>query len=234
MKAVEIHPHLFIEDLALRYKNILIISDLQLGYEEALESQGILLPRFQLKDIIERLDNIFMTVSVEKVVINGDLKHEFGTITNQEWRDTLRLFDYLLTKVKEIIIIKGNHDLALEPIATKRNIHVVDSYVIDNISILHGHIIPLQLQDIIIIGHEHPAISFPELKTEKYKCFLKGPWQKKTLIVMPSFTPLTIGSDVTRERPLSPFLKHGVQNFHVFVVEDTVRYFGTVGDVSKL
>ena len=48
-----------IVDLALLInKNTLVISDIHLGYEEALIHQGYLIPRHQYKDILERLNNI--------------------------------------------------------------------------------------------------------------------------------------------------------------------------------
>ena len=236
-KFLEIAPGLKIVDLALLYKDTLILGDIQLGYEENLERQGVLVPRFQLQDILERLGTILKKVRVKRVVVNGDIKHEFGTITNQEWRDTLRFIDFVFSQLGEggeLILIKGNHDLALDPIARKRNIKVVEQYEMDDFTILHGHKIVLIQGKTIIIGHEHPAISFRERRHEKFKCFLKGTWKDKTLIVQPSFTMLAAGSDVTREEHLSPYLKDGVQNFDVYIVEDTIRHFGKVKDVAEL
>ena len=215
-KLIEICPGLKIIDLALLYKGTLILGDLQLGYEEAMESRGLLLPRFQLKDILKRLENILSKVKVKRVIINGDLKHEFGTITNQEWRDTLRLFDFITSKLgekTEIILVKGNHDIFLGPIAQKRSIKIVESYQLDEITIIHGHKIVLISGKIIIIGHEHPAISFPERRDEKFKCFLKGRWHNKTLIVQPSFNMISAGSDITKESHLSPYLKNKINCF---------------------
>ena len=42
--------------LYLNKEKVLIISDLQLGYEENLNKQGILVPRFQLEDIKKVLE----------------------------------------------------------------------------------------------------------------------------------------------------------------------------------
>ena len=50
---------------------------------------------------------------------------------------------------------------------------------------------------------------------------------------MPSFNPLTEGSDVTRERFLSPYLKQGITEFQVYVVEDKVYSFGKVKDLLR-
>ncbi len=236
-KFVELVPGLKIVDLALLYKDTLILGDTQLGYEENLERRGILVPRFQLSDILARLENILDQVKVKRVIVNGDIKHEFGTITNQEWRDTLRFFDFIFSKLGEngeLILIKGNHDLALDPIARKRSVRVVDQYTLEDITIVHGHKITLTPGKILIIGHEHPAISFRERKGEKFKCFLKGMWHDKTLIVQPSFTLLTEGSDVLQEHYLSPYLKEGVMNFEVYTVDGKARHFGKVKDIATL
>ncbi len=227
---MEIHPGIEIVDLALQYKDILIIGDLQLGYEEYLAKHGYLVPRFQFHDIKERLTKILSSVSVKKLIVNGDIKHEFGIISEQEWRDVLGIIDAVHPEV-EIIFVKGNHDIALGPIARKREVQVVPYYAVDNITILHGDKIIPELTDILIIGHEHPALSFPERKDEKFKCFLKGKWKDHTLLVMPSFNPLTAGTDVRSGTFLSPFLAGDLHHFSVWVVEDKVYYFGKIEDI---
>src|SRR3989344_5592758 len=93
-----------ISDLALVLKkeNILIIADSHIGYEEALNKQGILIPRLQFKETMKRLENIIGTRTFSKIIINGDIKHEFGVISDQEWRHTLRLLDYLKKHCDEV------------------------------------------------------------------------------------------------------------------------------------
>ncbi|GAF89407.1 unnamed protein product, partial [marine sediment metagenome] len=44
--------------LYLKKEKILILADTHIGYEEALNKQGILIPRFQFKEIIERLEKV--------------------------------------------------------------------------------------------------------------------------------------------------------------------------------
>ena len=230
---MEVFQDIKIVGLGLVYKDNLIIGDLQLGYEEHLQRKGVLLPRFQLESILKKLENIFDKVKVKRIIINGDIKHEFGSILNQEWTDSLKLFDFLSNKVEEIILIKGNHDVILDPIARKRNIKVLDSWEDNKVTIIHGHKIPEKLNEIVIIGHEHPAISFEEKPSEKFKCFLVGKYKKSKLIVTPSFHDLTEGSDITNNKYLSPFLEKGVKNFDCYVVsEDKVRFFGKVKNLT--
>jgi len=222
--------------LLIKDKRILIFSDFHIGYEEALNKQGILVPRFQFKDVIKRLGKIFSElkkIKLEKIIINGDLKHEFGRISEQEWRETLRLLDFLTKFCNEIILVKGNHDTIIGPIAEKKKVKIVEHFLVGNTLIIHGNKIPekglLKKAKTIVIGHEHPAISLREdIRIEKFKCFLKGKYKRKKLIIMPSFCLATEGTDVLKEKLISPFLDHDLRNFEVFVVADKVYDFGKV------
>lgn len=236
---MEILPDMEIIDLGLYLHscNALVISDLQLGYEEALNRKGILVPRFQFKDIIDRLEKMFKMLKerqlpLELFIIDGDLKHNFGSITNQEWREILKLFDFVKKHCKRLIVVKGNHDMVLAPVIRKRDVELVDELILGDILFLHGHELPATVDKkvkTIVIGHEHPALTLREgYSREQFKCFLKGKWKKYNLIVLPSFNPLIPGSDVLSEKQLSPFLKN-VRKFEAFIVEDKVYYFGKIG-----
>ena len=231
--------------LCLEKEKILVIADMHIGYEEALNKQGILIPRFQFKEIIKRLEKILKNTKInkknklEKIIINGDIKHEFGTISEQEWRETLRLLDFLTKFCDEIILIKGNHDTIIGPIAKKRNVRIVDYCLTKKgVLIIHGHRIPekdlLKKTNTIIIGHEHPALSLREdIRVEKFKCFLKGKYKRKNLVVMPSFCLATEGTDILKEKLLSPFLDQDLTNFDVFVVADKVYDFGKLKNLTQ-
>lgn len=230
---MEVHKGIKIIGLGLKFNDNLVIGDLQIGYEESLNKQGLMIPRFQLKEIMEHLEKIFSKHKFKRIILNGDVKHEFGRISDQEWQDTLKIIDFL-QKHGEVILIKGNHDTILDPIAKKRNLKTVDYYKEDDVIILHGHKIIPDLPKIIIIGHEHPAVSFKERPSEKYKCFLKGNYKKSTLIVMPSLNMLTVGTDITQATFLSPFLCGDLNNFEVYVVEENKTYnFGKVKNLNS-
>lgn len=225
-------------DLGIAAKDVLIVADFHVGYEEALSKEGVLIPRFQIKDVLNRLDKLLDKVKPSIVVINGDLKHEFGTISEQEWRDALRVIDLLGKYAEKIILVKGNHDTILGPIAKKRKLELVDKYQIDDILIIHGDKeikeLPKGIKT-LIIGHEHPAVSVStELRSEKYKCFLVGKYGKYDLVVMPSFNLVTEGTDVLKEKLLSPYLQGDLSNFEVFIVsgKGDVLEFGKLKDLE--
>ena len=235
---MEIIKDIEIIDLSLFLKkhNTLILSDLHIGYEESLNDKGVLVPRVQFKQMYTRLKTILEENKFREVIITGDLKHEFGIINDTEWKNTLRLIDLILEHCEKLILIKGNHDITLKYIANKRSIELVEYVKIDDILICHGdNILKEAMKDskIIIIGHEHPAVGLREKnKYESYKCFLKGKYERKTLIVIPSFNTLTTGTDVLRRRLLSPYLQQDLDNFEVYAIEDKKPY--EMGKIKNL
>ena len=228
-------------DLALEVEDHLIITDLHLGYEEALNYQGIMIPKFQYSKIIKRMEEIHSRSDCSSIIINGDLKHEFGKINRQEWRETLQFIDYLKENFEKIILIKGNHDPLTPIIAKKTGLDVYPSYSVGNYLGMHGDKIPSDWDKIqeetLIIGHEHPSVGIRSgERMEKIKCFLAGEFRSKNIIVMPSFNFITEGSDVLNEKLLSPFLNktnwddmrvYGVENFEIF-------YFGKISHLLKV
>ncbi len=231
---LEISTGLKIVDLALfaPKSKLLIINDLHLGYEEALQKKGVLVPKFQLNEILEMLNSIIQKTHPKIIIINGDLKHEFGTVLKQEWDEVLKLLDFLLERCLKVVIIQGNHDPIIKPIASRKGIKVVKEYAFEDVLVVHGDELVNTRAKRIIIGHEHPAITIREgSKWEKYKCFLKGRWKRKELLVIPSFNPLLEGSDILKEKLLSPFLEK-VKNFSVFIVSrGEVFDFGKIKDI---
>ena len=98
----------------------------------------------------------------------------------------------------------------------------------------HGDYIPAKLAPIIIMGHEHPAITLREkAKAEKFKCFLKGKYKKSMLIVQPSFNPLTEGTDVIKEQVLSPLIAD-ISKFEVYVVNDKTHEVLPFGRIKNI
>ncbi len=222
----------------------LVMSDFHIGLEEELNQDGVFVPRYQFKATLKRLDSIFEAIGklklpLERVVINGDLKHEFGRISNQEWKDTIQLIDYLNSKSREVVLIKGNHDTILKPIAEKKNLIILNELILGDTLITHGNKITSSAKSRkikqIIIGHEHPAISITDgIRKELFKTFLIGRWKGKRLIVLPSFCLSRVGSNIENE-VLSPFLKESnLKDFDVVIVGKGLHYFGRLADIERL
>lgn len=210
IEIVNSYPAIYIEELSL-----IAVSDLQLGEELYLAEQGIFVPQLQLKEILKEFRGIFKKVKPKRLIINGDIKHEFGEASAQEWREVKELIDYLKKKVEEIILVRGNHDNYLLTIASKIGLKVFDPfYLFNKILFTHGHKLlefPKEAET-VIIGHEQPSILLTRgYDRVKVSCFLYGKMKDgRNLICLPAFSPLAAGVSVNlieREELLSPILK---------------------------
>ncbi len=198
----------FLNSALLIDESILVLGDFHIGLEESIVEKGIF-PRIQLSKITSELSKIFnilekRKIKLEKIIILGDLKHEFGEISEAEWNETIYLLNYLIKKCKNIILIKGNHDNILGPIANKKPIKLMDFYQHKDIIFMHGHklhpdSIKTKNSKILILGHLHPSITLSDdYKREKYKCFLKGKYKRKQVYILPSFNPIAQGYDLNQ------------------------------------
>jgi putative SbcD/Mre11-related phosphoesterase len=229
--------------LYIRSEDTLVFADVHLGYEEELQGMGIMVPRFQYKEVTAHLERVVSSIRKEgrmkRAVINGDLKHEFGRISEQEWSEVVRFLSFLEKHFEEIVLVRGNHDNILGPIAGRKGLLVVDHLFLGGggIYMAHGQKIPddaeFKKAQVVIIAHDHPAVSLRDsVRSEKVKCFLNGKWKKKTLIQMPSMCFATMGSDPMAEEALSPFLEKNRENFDAYCVEGLeVFYFGKLRNI---
>ncbi|MBR9707152.1 MAG: hypothetical protein GOV15_01825, partial [Candidatus Diapherotrites archaeon] len=82
---------------ALVYKDSLVFSDVHLGMERVAVSRGVYLPKKQFADCLRRLTSLRKRFpSLKRVVIAGDLKHEHGRPSSQEWNEVRKLLDWLV------------------------------------------------------------------------------------------------------------------------------------------
>lgn len=242
---------LWLIDLAiyLPHQETLVIADLHLGYEQALQHDGILLPPGHLEKIKARLGPILDRLGAEgrprRLVINGDLKHRFAPLSRSEWRETLRLIEFLEKRFDEVLLLKGNHDRSIEYLAGGTcYLKVQRSLRQDELIIVHGDRHPqegeLRGAKLVLIGHEHPAVGLRSPisgRLEVYKAFLRGPYRDdKRLLIQPSFNLLVKGSDLAQERAISPLIcEERLGEFEVYPVSDEgeIYSFGPLGPLLQ-
>lgn len=244
MKIEKILPNAEILGLGLWFQKLklLAIADLHLGMESEFQKKGILLPVFNFKETIQRMSEIFeKTGRVKTLVVCGDLKHEFGTISEQEWKEVTGFLRLAQKHCKKIVLLKGNHDNILGPLAKWEGLKVQEEFFLrkEKVLFLHGDKV-LNTENFkkartLVIGHEHPAVTLREgAKAEKFKAFLKGKFKGKKLVVLPSFNSFTEGTDVLKEELLSPFLQQSLKEFKAWVVEGKENYyFGKLKNLIK-
>lgn len=217
----------------------LLIADLQLGYEQQLRALGHNILYEQAARMLSLLERLIERSGATRLVINGDLKHEFGRISGQERRDVLGLLRRLKARV-EIVLVKGNHDTMTAPLAQELGLELRDSWSAGGFLAVHGHVEPdaslLQGVHTVIIGHMHPAIRLSDgIRSERYKCFLVGKYDLRRLVVLPSFSTVVEGSDVLTVNPNTPLLTgRGLERCEVYVLADEIKNFGTIARLRSI
>jgi hypothetical protein len=192
----------------LKDDNILVVADLHLGCEAALEYEGLSIPRVQTRKIEQYLIDIIDETRPSKLVVAGDLKHNFSRNLAQEWRDVVRFVTALKGRV-EIEVVKGNHDNYLGMILKEHGIPMVKEMTSSGLRILHGHQGSLS-NDVTIMGHIHPSMRLGDRSGSSLKthCFLFHPGKK--ILVLPALSLVSPGTDVVGQAwsdGISPLLE---------------------------
>ncbi|MDH7556840.1 MAG: metallophosphoesterase [Candidatus Methanosuratincola sp.] len=223
------HPALFLP----KYR-ALVIADLHIGYESSLSQKGVFLPQNSYTTMRNRIEELLRATGAKRLVILGDLKHEFGKPSPQEWVEVKDLLETLGAMGVETHVVRGNHDNYVIAILSRYGVHLHEHYLImDHIVLMHGHL-GIELPEsakVIVIGHEHPAVSSLDSSGARYKfkCFLVGKYRGKRLVVLPAFSPLSAGSginEIEREDLLSPYLRESdIDGFVPLAVEDGIGIF---------
>jgi putative SbcD/Mre11-related phosphoesterase len=201
---------LYISDL-----RILVIADLHIGHEASLEKHGILLPISTYPRMKRKLLNMIDEIDVDELIILGDVKTEFGRPSIQEWIEVKDLLNTLRNRLR-IRVVRGNHDNYILNILSKFSIDFHYPYFkFGDTVFIHGHEpLPQEVGDaeLIVMAHEHPAITLRDKLGVKFKfkCFLKGVYEDRKIIVIPAFSPLATGASINEvggEELLSPILQ---------------------------
>jgi putative SbcD/Mre11-related phosphoesterase len=202
--------------------------------ESALKEKGVFLPQASyghMKGIIERL---LEETRPESIIFLGDLKHEFGKPSPQEWVEVQDLLATLLGRGLKVHVIRGNHDNFVLSILRRFDVSLHDpTMMLGDYVFAHGHK-KVDLPEgtkAVIIGHEHPAVSSLDLSGARYKfkCFLVGKHGNAKVVVMPALSPLSSGvgiNETTKQGLLSPLLREAdIDSFTPIVVEEGIGVF---------
>lgn len=203
--------------------NSLVLADAHLGFEEDMARSGFFIPRAQLLKAINYVEKALSYIGeVGRVVIDGDLKHAFDRLLKQEKLEVKQFLDYLIKerKVREVVIVRGNHDNFLPLVLKDYGVSLIDSieYNVAGLKILltHGHRELDLRHDAVIIGHEHPSVNLVDSLglLIKVPCYLKMPTDiESTIVVLPAIGAYQAGNSISlvRENYLSPIVrKHAV------------------------
>jgi len=141
----------------------LVIADPHLGWEMALRDKGIHVPS-QSSKLLDKIVAVLSKYQPDKLLILGDVKYTVVAAKPGEWHDIPEFFQNLKSHVKEIDVVRGNHDANLEPLLPEK-IHLLPATgtIIGDVGLFHGHKWPsptLLKCKTLIMGHLHPVVVF--------------------------------------------------------------------------
>ena len=197
MDSIEIEPGVRVTNercLILDRERTLVIGDLHLGYEKALEDEGVYIPRMNTESIRDSLNRIISKYEPETIVLLGDIKHDFRRAKFEGKEEVRRILDLILGAA-DVILIKGNHDNYLQNIVSDYGLQAVEHADIGGYRLEHGHVDSGVRP--VIIGHEHPSVRIAGALSGgvKVQCFMYA--RKEGVIVIPPFSYLSSGNDLS-------------------------------------
>jgi len=234
--------------LLKRSISVLVIADIHLGVESALDCAGWHL-KSSSESRLQRLLTCIDATDPDLLVILGDLKHSVPRITWQEHTELPKFLNAIRRKVG-IQLLPGNHDAGIERYLEPEEIRNKNGVVIDGTGYLHGHTYPSPelAGHLILAGHHHPVIHL----YDEVGCSLRGNpaylisevdekllrmEQADTptrLLFMPAFYEYAGGIDIrtipeSRLSPLSRSIR--IETAEVFLQDGT--YIDTLGSLRS-
>ncbi len=240
MQEIQIEKNVFVSDLHciyLRDENAAVVSDLHLGFEEEMNLHGLFLPKLQRDHVESMVDRIIDRYKIDRLIINGDFKHEFSRNLPQEWTDIKHFIDRY-RKTIDLVFVRGNHDNYLMTILKNRGIELHETYETNGYYIYHGDR-DRALRKLTILGHEHPSFVMRDRIGGVYKvpAFIYN--SDSSVLVTPAMSFFSSGTDVTQsllsDEHFTPVLKKtDPKKFRVFGITEEFGLvdFGYLGDLE--
>lgn len=216
--------------------SVLCVADLHIGLEHSIAGNQLSLGHQH--DMLVRIESLFKNTGARQLIVNGDIKHEFGS-PNAEERQGIRSLVELCFRYKaQLHLIAGNHDVGLTTflrhIDIPMQIPVYDILEWDDLCFVHGDGVFSSHKSVTIMGHHHPAIVLSDgIRKEQYPCFVVAKTGKTGIvIVVPAFHRLSRGTPIDQGVGASGVLKDIPDTeWNIYVVDDmgTTYYFGQYG-----
>lgn len=162
-------------------KSILLISDVHLGKVSHFRKHGIAIPMEAINENFKRLNELIQLFNPDTIIFLGDLFH---STKNKEWE----LFSkWTTTILKDIILIKGNHDIINLNHFEEIHVNVFSELIVDDFILTHH---PLEHPTLYnFCGHVHPDIKL-KAKGKQFlniSCLFRKPMQ----FIFPAFGEFT-------------------------------------------
>ncbi|MEM3123503.1 MAG: metallophosphoesterase, partial [Nitrososphaerota archaeon] len=199
----------------------IVVADLHLGFEEELRIAGVRIPP-QSPRVVEALAELCVRERARRLVVLGDLKHQFVGASQLERKILPKLVSRLREGVGEVMVIPGNHDGDLDEILGDlvTMLPVRGWYIAEErVGLTHGHVKPdkqLLRARLLVVGHLHPVLrlGYGEASS-RFRVWLMMRGERRVLcnrlldndcgrmggviqlLIMPSFNMMLTGRSVT-------------------------------------
>jgi putative SbcD/Mre11-related phosphoesterase len=183
--------------LILRELRTILVADVHLGYGWAQRRRGQLGP-VQDAGVHQKLQALITELAPELVVFLGDVVHA-PKPSAQERALVEETLEALSARV-EVVVVRGNHDRAFARDYSRLGFGVVEKWEGAGLIAIHGDRLPANRgPERVVIGHLHPAIGVRDDAgaIQRIPAFLVG----QCAFVLPAFSPLAAGFDVTEGLP---------------------------------
>ena len=94
----------------LENEDVLLVSDIHLGLEDQREKIGMHIPGSIMTQILECIVTPIKSLNCKRIVLLGDVKHEFGRPSEAEWFSVKKFIKALRDIDCEPEVVRGNHD----------------------------------------------------------------------------------------------------------------------------
>jgi len=198
-----------------RRAQTLVVADLHIGRGEAADVE---FPLGEASDLRERLDALLAAFDPERVVVAGDVLHQFARVSDAVDRSLSGLRETCLDAGARPMLVAGNHDTMLSSVWSG-DIHdgyelavsddggvgseqetTDDDYLPETVPepvvVRHGHEPPPDEEaadtGLYVVGHDHPTV---EIQGRRRPCYLFVPdaVAGTPALMLPAFNRLPAG-----------------------------------------
>jgi metallophosphoesterase superfamily enzyme len=202
----------------LRRVETLVVADLHIGRGEAADVE---FPLGEASDLRERLAELLAAFDPERVVVAGDVLHQFSRVSESVDRSLAGLREACLDAGARPVLVAGNHDTMLSSV-WRGDVHdryelsladgttadaerdaPTDDYLPETtpgpVVVRHGHEEPPDAEaadaGLYVVGHDHPTV---EIQGRRRPCYLFVPdaVAGTPALMLPAFNRLPAGVTV--------------------------------------
>ncbi len=167
----------------------MIVSDLHFEKGSAFARRGVLLPPYDTRETLMRLESVVKKYAPERVIVLGDSLHDREGFERIDFEDLMRIYE--LQSKRDWIWLKGNHDPS---IPDQLGGTALDQFESDGLTFRHEPV--CGAGDYEIAGHLHPVAKISRKgRSLRRRCFIHN----ENSLVVPAFGSYTGGLNILED-----------------------------------